>query len=70
MTNPAKVTDFLRKHLGQRYCDDDLAKILNLPRRQEVQQATSTLETLPCFKRDDKVECCVCHEIKKTICAL
>ena len=43
MFNPAKVTNFLRTHMGQRYCDDCLTEIIPLANRHEAQQATSTL---------------------------
>jgi hypothetical protein len=69
MTNPVKITTFLTTHKGIKYCDDDLAKLLNLPRRQEVQQATSALATTPNFKRE-KGQGSVCRNIKCVIYSL
>lgn len=69
MNNPAKITAFLTTHKGKRYCDDSLAKILGLARRQEAQQVTATLATTPGFERKQG-KCCHCGNIKLVIHAL
>jgi hypothetical protein len=66
MTIPAKVTDFLRTHKGQSYCDECLRNNLGLARPQQVQQITSTLETVGCFPRV-RGECSICQKTVKVI---
>lgn len=68
MTIPAKVADFLRTHKDQSYCDECLRKNLGLARHQQVQQITSTLATVGCFRRETS-RCSICSETRLVICA-
>ncbi len=65
MTKPAKVTDFLAKNKGIKFCDDCLADRLVINRHQ-VATITLTLATIPCFKRE-KDECSICGSKTKLV---
>jgi hypothetical protein len=51
MSIPEQVADFLRRNKPHSYCDDCLKELLDLARRQEVQQATKPLGASGAFTR-------------------
>lgn len=51
MAIPDQVAQFLRENKPKSYCDDCLAAILGLARRQEAQQATKPLGASRAFTR-------------------
>jgi len=66
MTVPERVAAFLREHKGRRFCDDCIAKTLDLARRQQAQQATAGLGQTAQFRRID-APCSDCGNSKRTI---
>ena len=64
MTVPDQIKSFLVAHGGKPFCDDCLTERIGLPRRQQVQQVTSTLSGVGPFIRNDGV-CSICGHEKK-----
>jgi hypothetical protein len=68
-TVPEKVSDFLVRCVGRKYCDSCIQERLGLKWRQQVQLVTATLAVTPFFGREQDV-CCTCHEQKQVISAI
>lgn len=51
MTVPQRITHFLVTSKPKAFCDDCIASLLKLARRQQAQQATSSLGTSGAFRR-------------------
>jgi hypothetical protein len=67
-TVPEKVSDFLVKCSGRKYCDSCIQERLGLKWRQQVQLITATLAVTPLFEREQGT-CCTCNEVKQVTCA-
>jgi hypothetical protein len=52
MSIPEQVSGFLRAHPGKTYCDDCIAQIIPLKRRQQSQRVTGALAMTGDFVRD------------------
>jgi hypothetical protein len=63
MTVEDRIIDHLHKHSRQVYCDDCLADLLQLKRRQQAQRVTSCLASKPGFTRISK-RCSECDKVK------
>jgi hypothetical protein len=63
---PTEVNRFLTKNAPEVYCDDCIATILGLSRRQQAHRVTSALATTPSFRRWKGV-CSVCGKDKMVI---
>jgi phage terminase large subunit GpA-like protein len=66
MTNPERVTKWLKGHPNEAFCDDCIATSLNLPRRQQAHQITSALANTSDFLRY-RAACSECGEEKLVI---
>ncbi len=66
MSIPDRVNAFLTVRRPNRFCDDCIAKSLELGQRKDAQHATSTLETMGSFHRALGV-CSMCGKEKKVI---
>src|ERR1700730_2427715 len=65
-TVPKKVSDFLVRCSGRKYCDSCIQERLGLKWRQQVQLITATLAVTPLFEREPGL-CCTCNEQKQVI---
>ncbi len=65
-TVPEKVSDFLNRCKGRKYCDSCIQERLGLKWRQQVQLVTATLAVTPSFGREFG-RCCTCNEMKQVI---
>jgi hypothetical protein len=65
-TVPEKVSEFLARCTGRKYCDTCIQERLGLKWRQQVQLITATLAVTPLFERETGV-CCTCKEVKQVI---
>lgn len=63
MTRKEQIINFLSKN-RQYYCDDCLAKILNISRRQTVNQICN--KNLDIFTKEKNLRCHNCNNIKIT----
>lgn len=63
MTNEEKLIKFLTEN-NHRYCDDCLAKILNISKRQTVNQICN--KNLDIFTKEKNLHCHNCNKIKIT----
>ena len=52
MSIPEQVSGFLRARLGKPYCDDCIAQIIPLKRRQQSQRVTGALAMTEDFVRE------------------
>lgn len=64
MTVADKVKSFLKKFKANKFCDDCIKELLNIPKRQQVQQATQPLTNTGDYDRNDGT-CSKCGEYKK-----
>jgi hypothetical protein len=65
-TVPEKVSEFLSRCTGRRYCDSCIQERLGLKWRQQVQLVTATLAVTRSFAREFG-QCCTCNEQKQVI---
>jgi hypothetical protein len=63
---PEKVSDFLVRCSGRKYCDSCIQERLGLRWRQQVQLITATLAVTTSFERE-LGQCCICDEKKQVI---
>lgn len=63
MTQKEQIINFLSKN-NHNYCDDCLAKILNISRRQTVNQICN--KNLDIFTKERSLHCHNCNKIKIT----
>jgi hypothetical protein len=61
---PKKVSEFLVKCSGRKYCDACIQERLGFKWRQQVQLVTATLAVTPLFQREMGL-CCTCNETKQ-----
>jgi hypothetical protein len=67
-TLPEKVSAFLVRCSGRKYCDTCIQERLGLRWRQQVQLVTATLAVTSSFERK-QARCCTCDEVKQVISA-
>jgi hypothetical protein len=66
MTRPEQVFNFLKNSPKLFYCDDCIAKALEMPKRHAVQQITAPLALCSDFIRSKEV-CHSCKTLKLSI---
>lgn len=65
-TVPEKISQFLMRCSGRKYCDTCIQERLGLKWRQQVQLVTATLAVTSSFEREFG-QCCTCSEQKQVI---
>lgn len=66
MTVPEDVSNYITINRPNAYCDDCIQAALDLSRRQQVQQITSSLGLSADYDRNDGI-CSTCGSEKKVI---
>jgi hypothetical protein len=66
MSRAQDINDFVKRREPAAFCDDCIAKKLELPRRQQSAAITETLGTTTDFTREHGL-CSVCASEKKVI---